>query len=263
MLIVGEKINTTLKESKEIVARKDAKALQELAKRQIEAGAGMVDVNVGTQVKTEVEDMKWAIESIQQVLDTPCCIDSPNPRVLEAGLKVHRGKALVNSTSAEEKRLKEILPVIKAHDCKVVALTMDEAGIPEGTEKRYKIAARLIEKLGAEGFNLDDIYIDPLVRPISTGSDAGKAVLEAIDKISASFPQIHIICGMSNISFGLPKRGLLNRVFLAMAMSKGLDTALLDPLNKDLISTIMAAQALLGKDEYCMSYISTFRQGKL
>lgn len=263
MLIIGEKINTTLKEAKEIVVRKDTKALQDLTKRQIDVGACMVDVNVGTRVKTEMEDMRWAIKTIQEVVDAPCCIDSPNPRVLETGLKVHRGKALVNSTTAEKERLEDILPLIKTYDCKVVALTMDDEGIPEHAEKRYKIAASLIEKLGREGLNLDDIYIDPLIRPVSTDSGMGKAALEAIGKICTSFPQVHVICGLSNVSFGLPKRSLLNRVFLAMAMAKGLDAALMDPLDKDLMPTIVAARALLGEDEFCTDYISSFREGKL
>lgn len=263
MLIIGEKINTTLEEAKEIVAKRDGKSLQNLAKRQIDAGAHMVDVNVGTRVKTEVEDMVWAIKTIQEVLDISCCIDSPNPRVLEAGLKAHKGKAIVNSTTAEKKRLEDTLPVLKNYNCKVVALTMDDEGIPEDGEKRYEIATNLIKKLTREDFSPDDIYIDPLIRPISTSSDVGKAVLEAIDKIRTSFPEVHIICGLSNISFGLPKRSLLNRVFLAMAMAKGLDAALMDSLNKDLMATLISARTLLGGDEYCTNYLSSFREGKI
>ena len=263
MLIIGEKINTTSKEAKEIVARKDEKALQDLAKRQVDAGASMVDVNVGTRIKTEKEDMRWAIKTIQEVVDAPCCIDSPNPKVLEAGLKVHKGKALVNSTTAEKERLEDTLPLIKTYDCKVVALTMDDEGIPEDAKNRYIIAASLIEKLSRKGLNLDDIYLDPLIRPISTDSGMGKTALEAIGKICTSFPQVHIVCGLSNVSFGLPKRSLLNRVFLAMAMAKGLDAALVDPLDKDLMSTIVAARVLLGEDEYCAGYISSFRKGRI
>jgi len=263
MFIVGEKINTTLKGIEEIVGGRDARALQALAEKQMEAGADMVDVNVGTRVKTELEDMEWAIKTIQEVIDAPLCIDSPNPKVLEAGLKVHRGRALVNSTTAERKRLEEILPLIKEYDCKIVALTMDDRGIPEDVDKRYKIAGELIEKLTREGLSIEDIYIDPLVRPISTDSGIGKVVLEAIERISASFKGVHIICGLSNISFGLPRRGLLNRVFLAMAMDRGLDAAIVDPLDKELMSTLIAAKALLGKDEFCTDYLSAFRQGKL
>lgn len=263
MLIIGEKINTSLKEAKDIVAKKDEESLQNLAKKQIDAGANMVDVNVGTRIKTEAEDMIWVIKTIQEAIDTPCCIDSPDPKVLEAGLEVHKGKALINSTTAEKERLENVVPVVKNFDCKIVALTMDDEGVPENSDKRYKIAATLIEKLAGEGFAQDDIYIDPLVRPISTSSEVGKGVLEAIGKISTSFPEVHIICGLSNISFGLPKRSFLNRVFLAMAMAKGLDAALLDPLDKRLMATIISARALLGEDEYCTNYLSSFREGKI
>jgi len=263
MLVIGEKINTTLKEAKEIVAKKDEKALQELAKKQIDAGANMVDVNVGTRIKTEAEDMEWAIKTIQEIIDIPCCIDSPNPKVLEAGLRVHRGKALVNSITAEKKRLNDALPILKNYDCKVVALTMDDEGIPEDDEERYKIAANLIEKLNKEGFALDDIYIDPLIRPISTDPKLGKVVLDAMGKICTSFPEIHIICGLSNVSFGLPRRSLLNRTFLAMEMTKGLDAALLDPLDKNVMASLISARALLGEDEFCVNYISSFREGKI
>lgn len=264
MFIVGEKINTTLKGIGDIIARRDARALQDLAKKQIEAGADTVDVNVGTRIKTELEDMQWAVKTIQEVVDVPLCIDSPNPEVLEAGLKVHRGKALVNSTTAEKKRLEEILPVIKEYKCKIVALTMDDEGIPEDVEKRYRIASFLIEEITREGeLKPEDIYIDPLVRPISTDSCVGKVILNAVEKISTSFSGVHIICGLSNISFGLPKRSLLNRVFLAMAMAKGLDAVIVDPLDKELMSTLIAARALLGEDDFCSDYLSAFRQGKL
>lgn len=263
MFIVGEKINTTLKGIEEIVARRDARALQTLAEKQIEAGADMVDVNVGTRVKTELEDMKWAIETIQEVTPAPLCIDSPNPKVLEAGLKVHKGRALVNSTTAEKERLEEILPLIKEYNSKVVALTMDEDGIPRDVDRRYRIAAELIERLTREGLNIRDIYIDPLVKPLSTDSGVGKVVLEAIERISASFQGVHIICGLSNISFGLPKRDLLNRVFLAMAMDRGLDAVIVDPLDRKLMSTLTAAKTLLGRDEFCTDYLSAFRQGRL
>jgi len=263
MLVIGEKINTTLKQAKGIVEKKDRGALQELAKRQVEAGADMLDVNVGTRISTEMEDMKWAVKTVQEAVNCPCCIDSPNPKAIEAGLQVHKGKALVNSTTAEKKRLEETLSVVKNFNCGIVALTMSDEGIPEDTEARYRIAAELIEKLGREGFSPDDIYIDPLVRPVATEPHVGKVVLDAIEKISSSFPEVHIICGLSNVSFGLPGRGLLNRVFLAMAISRGLDAALVDPLDRELMATIIAAEALVGKDDFCMRYISSFREGKL
>lgn len=263
MLIVGEKINTTLKGVNEIIEGRKVKTLQNIAKKQIEAGANMLDVNVGTRVRTEVEDMEWAVKTIQEVIDIALCIDSPNPKVLEAGLKVHRGKALINSTTAEKKRLEGIISLLREYEFQIVALTMDDKGIPENADERYRIAGRLIEKLTREGLSIQDIYIDPLVRPVSTDSQVGRVVLEAIEKISTSFKGVHIICGLSNISFGLPRRALLNRVFLAMAMDRGLDAAIVDPLDKGIMSTLTAARTLLGKDEFCTNYLSAFRGGRL
>ena len=140
---------------------------------------------------------------------------------------------------------------------------MDDNGIPEDVEKRYKIAKHLIKVLTESGIPPEDIYIDPMIRPISTDSKSGKVVLEAIKKIKTSFKEVHIICGLSNISFGLPKRGLLNRTFLLMAMVMGLDSAILDPLNKEVMADLRAGEAILGEDDYCARYLASFRKGEL
>ncbi len=263
MLVIGEKINTSAKDVEKAVEKRDTSFIQGLARRQVISGADALDVNVGTRIRTEVEDMKWAIKVIQEVVEVPLCIDSPNPLALEAGLTQHKGKAIINSVTAEKKRVEGILPLLKRFRSKVIALTMDEAGIPEDMRRRYAVAERLVDLLTREGIALDDIYIDPLVRPISTDSGCGWAVLEIMRKIRGSFKGIHLICGLSNISFGLPRRELLNRVFLSMAMLMGLDAVIIDPLDKGMISVIRAGEALLGKDEYCTKYLSSFREGKL
>lgn len=263
MFIIGEKINTSVKDVEKAVEKRDTAFIQDLARKQVISGADALDVNVGTRIHTEVEDMKWAIRVIQEVVEVPLCIDSPNSLVLEAGLTQHKGKAIINSMTAEKKRVDGILPLLKRFRSRVIGLTMDDAGIPEDMRRRYAVAERLVNLLTQEGVALDDIYIDPLIQPISTDSECGWAVLEAMRKIRGSFKGIHLICGLSNISFGLPRRGLLNRVFFSMAMSMGLDAVILDPLDKEMISVIRAGEALLGKDEYCTKYLSSFREGKL
>ncbi len=263
MFIIGEKINTSVKDVEKAVEKKDAAFVQDLARKQVISGADALDVNVGTRIHTEVEDMKWGIKAIQEVVGVPLCIDSPNPSALEAGLTQHKGKAIINSVTAEKKRVNGILPLLKRFHSKVIGLTMDDTGLPKDMRTRYTITERLVDLLTQEGVALDDIYIDPLIRPISTDSGCGWTVLEAMEKISDSFKEIHLICGLSNISFGLPRRGLLNRVFLSLAMSRGLDAVILDPLDKEMISMIRAGEALLGKDEYCTKYLSFFREGKL
>jgi len=263
MLIVGEKINTSLKGIEEAVANKDTKFIQELAKKQVEHNADIIDVNVGTRIHTEVEDMRWMVKVVQEVVDVPLSIDSPNFKAIEAGLEEHKGKAMVNSITAEKERMEQVLPLVQKFHSKIVALAMDDDGIPEDVEKRYNIAQHLIEVLTSSGIPPEDIYIDPMIRPISTDSKCGKVVLEAIRKIKTSFKEVHIICGLSNISFGLPKRNLLNRTFLLMAMAMGLDSAILDPLDKKVMAALRAGEAILGKDDYCARYLASFRKGEL
>lgn len=263
MFIIGEKINASLGGIEEAVKTRNNTFIESLARKQVESGADILDVNVGTRIHTEVEDMRWIVKVVQQAVDVPLCIDSPNPQAIEAGLAEHKGKALVNSITAEEERIKRVLPLIKRFNSKVVALLIDDKGIPENVERRCEIAKKLVKTLTETGISLEDIYIDPVVHSISTSSKSGVAVLESIKRIMASFRGIHTICGLSNISFGLPKRSLLNKAFLLMAMSMGLDSVILDPQDKEMISAIRTGEALLGKDEYCARYLTFFREGKL
>lgn len=263
MLIVGEKINTSIPGISEAVEGKDVLFIQNLAKRQVEAGANVIDVNVGTRIHSEAEDMRWLVKTIQSAIDVPLSIDSPNPEALRMGLKEHKGRAMLNSITGESKRVKDILPLLKEFRPSVIALTMDDGGIPQDAETRYQISQRLVELLSSAGIPEDNMYMDPLMRPISTDSEAGLAVLDSIRKIKNSSKEIHVICGLSNISFGLPKRGLINRAFLLMAMAQGLDSVILDPLDRKLISLIRAGEALLGKDKYCAGYLRAFRADEL
>ena len=262
MLIIGEKINTSLCGVEEAVKTRDKDFIQNLAKKQVDSGADVLDINVGTRIHSEVEDMKWMIGIVQEVVDVPLCVDSPRPEAVEVGLAECKGKAMVNSITAEKKRMEELLPLIERFGCKIIALTMDDRGIPEDIEQRYEITDKLVGVLTKVGISLSDIYIDPLVRPISTDSSSGLIVLKSIKKIMSSFEHVHTICGLSNISFGLPKRDVLNKSFLLLAMSMGLDSAILDPLDREMMAMIRAGEVLLGKDEYCLKYLTSFREGK-
>jgi len=262
MLIIGEKINTSLCGVEEAVKTRDKDFIQNLAKKQVDSGADVLDINVGTRIHSEVKDMKWMIGIVQEVVNVPLCVDSPRPEAIEVGLAECEGKAMVNSITAEKKRMEELLPLIGRFSCKIIALTMDDRGIPEDIERRYEIADKLIRALTKAGISLSDIYIDPLVRPVSTDSSSGLIVLKSIKKIMSSFEHVHTICGLSNISFGLPKRDVLNKSFLLLAMSMGLDSAILDPLDREMMAMIRAGEVLLGKDEYCLKYLTSFREGK-
>lgn len=246
-----------------MVARRDAAAVQGEALRQVEAGAVYVDVNAGTFVGGEPETLRWLAETVQQAASVPLCIDSPNPAALRAALEVHQGKALVNSITGEKTRFGQVLPLVREHGAAVVALCLDDAGMPGSAEEAVAKGSRLVEGLLAAGLGPDDVYVDPLVRPVSAEPSAGTAALEAIRRLREGYPGVHFICGLSNVSFGLPRRSLLNQAFLAAAMASGLDAVICDPLDGPLMSLLTAAEAVLGRDPQCGRYLRAYRQGKL
>lgn len=265
MLIIGEKINSSRKNIQEMVERKNKEFIQELARKQVEGGAQMLDINIGTIRKNEPEDMKWLVKTVQEAVNVPLCIDSPNYMAIKAGLEVYdwsKGKVLINSVTAERKKLELILPLVKKYQCSVVALTMDEQGIPQNSKERCKIADELIKKFTSEGILTEDIYIDPLTLPVSANIQNPDIVLQTLRKIKNSYPEVKTIIGLSNISYGLPERSLINQSFLVLAMAYGLNATILDSTNKNLMALIKATDLLLGKDEFCKQYLMAFREGR-
>ena len=264
MVIVGEKINTSLKGITEAIKAKDKEFIQELAVRQSKQGSDYIDVNCGTLIDVEEEMLPWLVEIVQEVVDKPCCIDSPNPKALEAALKVHKGVPMINSITAEKSRYDDVIKLVKQYDAKIVALLIDDAnGISPSDEVRTKIGTELINKMHEDGVPYENMYIDPLIQPISTDSNMGLVALNTIANIKQNFPEVHFMCGLSNISFGLPTRGLLNRTYLAMCMHAGLDGAVLDPGNSKMMSMIFAGEALLNKDRFTKKYLKAHRKGLL
>lgn len=264
MVIIGERINTSRKLIAPAVVAKDAEFIKAEAIKQLEAGASYIDVNCGTMVEQEPEFLEWLVLTVQKFTNQAlCAIDSPSPKALERALKAHQGQALINSITAEQERFQAVLPLIRDYKTKIIALTMNDDGMPETAEARLKIAAFLVENLTKAGVALDDIYVDPMVRPVSTGTQYGSIVFETIRMINREFPGLHTSCGLSNISYGLPARKVINHTFLVMAMMAGLDAAILDPLDKRLMSLVYASELLLEKDEYAMNYITAFRSEKL
>lgn len=262
MLIVGELINTSRKAIKPAVESRDAAFIQDIAQKQVEAGADYVDVNCGTMVFNEEETMAWLVETVQAKVQAPLCLDSPNSKAIEVGLSLAKyGQPMINSITAEKQRWGEILPLVVKYKAKIVGLCMDDSGMPETAEQRLAIADKLVQDLTAAGVSYDDIYLDPLVKPISTGDKAGMEVLDTIYGIKAKYPKVHGICGLSNISYGLPNRKILNQAFMIQTMTMGMDGYILDPLDKAMMGFVYASQALLGKDEYCMKYLTAHRNG--
>jgi cobalamin-dependent methionine synthase I len=265
MIIVGELINASRKDIRSAIQEKDAYGLQRLAQEQREAGADYIDVNAGVFAGQEPEYLAWLVQVVQQAVDAPCCIDSPDPKAIEAALKVHDGAspAMINSISLEKERYDALLTLLAGTDLKIVALCMSDEGMPETSDERLQIAGKLIEGLTGKGVSLSNIFVDPLVQPLSTRDDFGAEFLRAVEGIMTRFPGVHTICGLSNISYGLPERKLLNRTFAAMALAKGLDGLIIDPLDRGIIAHLIAAEALAGHDKYCTKYLKAYRSKKL
>jgi 5-methyltetrahydrofolate--homocysteine methyltransferase len=263
MIIVGERINGTSHRVRDAIVARDSDFIAEQAVLQADVGAHYIDANAGTGPDREVEDMAWLVETIQDAADRPVCVDSASAGALKAGLEVHQGQALLNSATAEESRQQPVLELAQAHGARLIALTLDDSGLPKTGADRVAIAKRLSQAAEDMGIGRQDLFIDPLARSIGVENDQGIAFLEAVAGIREALPGIHIICGLSNISYQMPSRKLLNRTFLAMAIAKGLDAAIFDPLDQSLMAVICAAQALLGRDEMCMEYIRAHRAGRL
>ncbi len=263
MLIVGELINASRKAVRELIEKTDAEGIGKLAREQRENGAGFIDVNAGVFVGKEPELLKWLVATVQGAVDAPCCIDSPDPKAIEAALAVHKGTAMINSISLEKERFERLLPVVAGSKSKVVALCMSDEGMPETADQRMAIADKLVNGLVQKGVPIGDIYVDPLVQPVATNTSFGVEFLEAIGRITRAFPGVHTMCGLSNISFGLPERKFVNQTFMVMAICRGLDGAIVNPLDQRMMGCIVTAETLMGRDAYCMNYLKAFRAGKL
>jgi len=259
MLIVGELINASRKSIATAIEQTDAASIQKIASEQYENGAHYIDVNAGVFVGKEVDYLRWLVKTVQEAVDSPCCIDSPDPKAIDAALAIHKGKAMINSISMEKERYDALLPLLAGTDLNVVALCMSDKGMPETVDDRMAIADKLVNGLIQKNVPVENIYVDPLVQPIATKNSFGIEFLNAVEKIMTRFNGIHTICGMSNISFGLPERKFLNQIFTAMAIAKGLDGAIVNPLDKRMMANIVAAEALMGKDNFCMNYLKAYR----
>ena len=262
MIVIGELINSTRKVINQAIESKDKEYLQDIAKRQMEAGARIIDVNTAAS-GDEVENMKWLVEIVQEVVSLPLCIDSPNPKAIEAGLALCKQRAVVNSISGESQRYAEIIPLVKEYKAQVIALCMEDGGMPETVEDRLRIAEKLVADLLRDGLAEADIFLDPLIKPLGVNHFFGVQGMEATSQLRQHFPKVHIVSGLSNISFGLPERKLLNRAYMTMCAAMGMDSFIMDPLDQPLMSLLAAAKALNGQDAYCMEYIKGVRSQKI
>jgi 5-methyltetrahydrofolate corrinoid/iron sulfur protein methyltransferase len=263
MKIIGEKINGTRKLVGKAIAERDALFIQNLAKKQVDGGAAWLDINAGTHPDREADDLVWLIHLVQEVVDAPLCLDSANPKALRVAMQEVKQTPMINSISGEASRLSGILPIVAEFGCQVIALCMDDGGIPATTEARLEVISKVFEETRRAGIPDDKMYVDPLAMTIATNIQAGQITFNTMRAIRAQFPQAHISCGLSNVSFGLPVRSLINRTFLILALNAGMDTALIDPNDRELQAAMRAGDLLLGNDKHCLNYTRAYRAGVL
>ncbi len=264
MLLIGERINATRKSIQKALTNKDADLIQEQARNQDLAGADYICVNTGLHPAREKDLMVWAIENIQQVTEKPLCIDSANPEVIEAALAVSTGtRPMVNSMSMKSGAHESILPLVHEHNTKLVALTQDDRGVPEDVDTRLRITERIVKACTDHHIDLADVFIDPLVLALSVDDRSGATTIRSIQAIKEHWPRVKVLSGIGNISFGLPHRGLITRTYLAMMFAIDVDAIFVDPLNRKMMSAVMSASMLIGRDKMCADYIQAFRSGLL
>lgn len=260
MIIIGEKINGSIPSVAKAIAERNADWIRNLAKAQAEAGADYIDVCASVEEDVEVETLKWLIDLVQEVTDTPIAIDSPSPHSIVAAMEFVKKPGLINSVSGEGDKIDVIFPVIANTKWECVALLCAK-GIPSSAEERLEVFDQIMARAKEFGIAPNRLHIDPLVEMLCTSEDGISMVVEVMQKIKAQYPTIHITGAVSNISFNLPVRRLLNQAFVVLSMNAGMDSAVLDPLNRDMRGMIYATEAMLGLDDYCMEYISAYRDG--
>jgi 5-methyltetrahydrofolate--homocysteine methyltransferase len=261
MIIIGEKLNGSIPSMAKAIAGKNEQYICELAKKQSEAGANFLDVCASVPEAQELEVLKWLIDLVQSVTDTPICIDSPSARICAEAVPFCKRPGLINSVSGEGAKIAQVFPVIAGTKWECVALLSDDKGIPKTTERRIEIFQAIMKKADEYKIAPDRLHIDPLIEMLCASEDGIVRVTDTIKKVKELYPEIHVTGGASNISFNLPARKYINRAFIILAMNAGMDSAILDPLNKEMMGLLYATEALLGKDEYCLEFINAFRSG--
>jgi 5-methyltetrahydrofolate--homocysteine methyltransferase len=257
-VLIGERINPTGKKKlAEALKAGDLEIVRREAVAQVQAGADILDVNVGTFGVDEITLLPKAVRAVMDTVDVPLCLDSSNPDALEAALKVYKGKPLVNSVTGEEQCLKRVLPLIKKYGAAVIGLVQDDEGIPKDAQRRVRIAHKIVEKVEVAGIPREDLVIDCLAFAVGAEPNSGVAVIEAIRRIKAELG-VNMTMGASNVSFGLPDREPLNNAFVVMAIAAGATCLIVDVAK--VRSIVLAADLVLGRDKRARRYIEAYRQ---
>jgi 5-methyltetrahydrofolate corrinoid/iron sulfur protein methyltransferase len=260
MILIGERINAGFKDVKAAIINKDGDIIKEWAIRQTKAKADYLDVAIGT-ASNKPEDLCWMIEQVQSVCDTGISIDINKPLLLREAIKVCKKPPLVNSTTAIEEKMNEILPLVAEYNASIIGLVMDEAGSPKTVDKRVEIAGKLVAQAMDLGITPDRLFLDPIIMPIKFAQEQPKIVMEAVSQFKLfSDPPCHIVCGLSNASNGAVHKKILNRTLIAMLIAYGMDAVILDVCDEELVNTILSAELIMNKSIYADSYIEAFRK---
>lgn len=263
MLIIGEKLNGFIPAVGKAIRGRDESFLRELATAQAETGAGYLDVCAAVENETEVETLTWLARVAEEASGLPVSIDSPNPASIAAVLPACTLPGVVNSVSMESGKIETIFPLIARSNWKCVALLCSDEGIPDSVEGRIEIYDQIMKKAKEYGISEDRVLIDPIVSTLSTNEETLITFAGCAREIRSRSKAVHIVSGLSNVSYGLPARSLINRAFLVLAMQAGMDAAILDPTDRGMTGLIYAVDALLGNDEYCMEYIAAYRENRI
>jgi 5-methyltetrahydrofolate corrinoid/iron sulfur protein methyltransferase len=261
MLIIGELINGMFKDVAKAIQNREADIIQHLAEDQVAAGARALDVNVGPYSKDPKADMKWLVDTIRKVTDATLSLDSSKADVVEVALAAAKSRAIINSTNADEDRMKTVFALAKKYKAQVIGLAMDKTGVPGSADKRVELAASIVARAMDSGISPEDLFIDPIVMPLNVAQAQGREVLESIKQFSQlCTPAPNTVIGLSNVSQATKTRSIINRTFLVMAMANGLTAAILDPLDKKLMDAMITAELILNKNIYCDSFLEAYRK---
>jgi 5-methyltetrahydrofolate--homocysteine methyltransferase len=263
MLIIGEKLNGFIPAVGKAIRECDETFIRDLTVAQAEAGADYLDVCAAVDNEIEVKTLNWLVQIAEDAAGLPVCVDSPNPAALSAVIPNCKREGVVNSVSMESGKIEIIFPLIADTSWKCVALLCSDKGIPDSIEGRLAVFDQILAKAEEYGISEDRLLIDPIVSTLSTNEETLLTFAGCAREIRRRSPAVHIVSGLSNVSYGLPARSLINHAFLALAMQAGMDSAILDPTDRSMTGLMYAVDALLGNDEYCMEYITAFRENRI
>lgn len=261
MFIIGELINGMYKEVGRAIKQKDKSVIQRFAQDQVNAGCSALDLNCGPVSRDPASDMAWLVQTVQEVTDKTLCLDSTKFNAIEEGLKVTKNKAMINSTSADKEKLDLIVPLALKYKTGLIGLTLDKKGVPQDKDRRLELAAMIVADCQEKGFPIEELYIDSVALPINVAQAQLEDTLKALAEFKIiSQPPPKTVVGLSNVSQGTKERSLVNRTFLIMAIANGLDAAILDPLDKELMDSLITAELILNKQIYCDSFLQASRK---